>query len=202
VTWLLQRPHFLAGAILIALGLAIAVLVLIRLRAEKLAAWLASIFRFLPARVRHWLRGVFYSFVEGLGAIRNWKDLTAGLISTAIVWIVNTSMVWFVFQSLGHELSQLSWIAAGLVLFWAALGLVFQLPGVGGGYQVGVFVTLRRLFAVPFEAAASAAILLWIVILVPCVTLGIILLVYEGLSFRKLGAIAREERAAMEQEKV
>jgi hypothetical protein len=73
VTWLLQRPHFLAGAILIALGLAIAVLVLIRLRAEKLAAWLASIFRFLPARVRHWLRGVFYSFVEGLGAIRNWK---------------------------------------------------------------------------------------------------------------------------------
>jgi uncharacterized membrane protein len=110
-------------------------------------------------------------------------------------------MFWFVFQGLGRELSQLSWLSAGLVLFWAAIGLVFQLPGVGGGYQVGVFVTLRRLFAVPFETAASAAILLWIVILAPCVTLGIILLVYEGLSFRKLGAIAREERAAMEQEK-
>ena len=46
------------------------------------------------------------------------------------------------------------------------------------------------------ELATGAAILVWIMISVPCLLLGLILLIHEGLTFKKLTAIAAEERAA------
>ncbi len=191
---LLNQLHRGSHYLMLGMALAIAVLVLIRLRADDLAAMFSHRFGFLPGRVRRWLKSAFYSFAEGLDVIRNWKDLVASLITSAVVWTVNISMVWFVFQSLGGRLGELTWTSTSLVLFCAALGLFVQLPGVGGGYQVGVIVSLRRLFAVARESATGAAILLWIVMLVPCLTLGLLLLIYEGLSFKKLGAISREEQ--------
>lgn len=181
--------------------LAIAVLVVIRLRSDELAALMGNRARFLPARVRRSMKSVFYSFAEGLDVIRNWKDLGASLLTSAVVWVLNVSMVWFGFRSLGGRLGELTWMSAALVLFCAALGLFIQLPGVGGGYQVGVIVALHRIFLVPREPAAGVAILLWIAMLVPCLTLGLLLLAYEGMSFKKLGAMAQEERrrAAMHQ---
>jgi glycosyltransferase 2 family protein len=191
------------ASVILTLGmlLAIAVLVVIRLRADNLAALLGNRLRFLPPRIRRSMKRVFYSFAEGLDVIRNWKDLVASLLTSAVVWIVNISMVWFGFQSLGGRLGELTWMSAALVLFCAALGLFIQLPGVGGGYQVGVIVALHRIFAIPREPAAGVAILLWIAMLVPCLALGLLLLAYEGLSFKKLGAMAHEEekRAAMHQ---
>ena len=73
-----------------------------------------------------------------------------------------------------------------------------KLPGVGGGFQVGAIQALRQIFHVRPEAATSAGIMIWIITLLPCVVLGIILLLYEGLSFKHLGAIAREKRAEAE----
>jgi hypothetical protein len=107
---------------------------------------------------------------------------------------LNVNVLWLVFRSLGGETAALSWWAAVQSLFFAALGLMVQLPGVGGGFQVGVIQALRQLFYVRPEAATSAGILTWIVILVPCLAMGLVALLWEGLTFRKLGDIAREEQ--------
>ncbi len=109
---------------------------------------------------------------------------------------MNTTIFWLAFRSLGGRIGELSWWAAALVLFFAALGLLFQLPGVGGGYQVGIILTLRHFFHLPPAEVTSAGILVWVVVMVPCIALGALLLVYEGLSFRKLHTIAAEGRAA------
>jgi len=77
--------------------------------------------------------------------------------------------------------------------------LAVQFPGIGGGYQVGAILALTGLFSVGVEAATGAAILVWVMISVPCLALGAGLLVHEGLTFRKLEAIAEEERAAVEE---
>jgi len=198
VLYALHRGTLLMTLVML---LAIAVLVVIRLRSDEIAALMGNRARFLPARVRRSMKSVFFSFAEGLDVIRNWKDLGASLLTSAVVWVLNVSMVWFGFRSLGGRLGELTWMSAALVLFCAALGLFIQLPGVGGGYQVGVIVALHRIFAVPREPAAGVAILLWIAMLVPCLTLGLLLLAYEGMSFKKLGAMAQEEerRAAMHQ---
>lgn len=196
---LLAEVHRGGVVLLVATAVVVVILVLFRLRADELGAWLGKKFRFLPPRARQRLKHVFHSFSDGLEVIRNWRDLLASLISTAILWVANTSLVWLVFRSLGGELSRLSWISAALVLFCAALGLLFQLPGVGGGYQEATILALTRIFGMRGPPATSAAILLWIMMSVPCLVLGLVLLVYEGLSLRRLGAIAREERAALQE---
>ena len=61
---------------------------------------------------------------------------------------------------------------------------------------MGVILALTEIFNVSVELATGAAILVWIMISVPCLLLGLILLVHEGLTFKKLAAIAEEERVA------
>ena len=185
------------GWILLVLTLLMVVgLVAYRLHAEALRARLLHWFRFLPAKTLRTFEHFLQSFSEGLGVIRSWRSFLAGFASTALLWILNASVFWLVFKSLGPGLDQLPWLAGALALFCAALGLVVQIPGIGGGYQVGTILALTEIFNVSVELATGAAILVWIVISVPCLLLGLIFLVHEGLTFKKLTAIAEEERAA------
>ena len=95
---------------------------------------------------------------------------------------------------------QLPWLAAALTLFCAAMGLIVQVPGIGGGYQVGVILALTEIFNIAVEPATGASILLWLMMSVPCLLLGLILLIHEGLSIRKLEAITEEEEQAVSME--
>jgi hypothetical protein len=190
-----------AGLVMfLATALLVGMLVWFRLRAEAATRGLAGLFGFLPARGRHHFEHFLRSFADGLKVIQNWKDLLASIISTVILWVLNASVFWLVFQALGGELARLTWLATTVVLFFAVIGLAVQFPGVGGGYQVAAILALTEVFNVSVEPATGAAILVWIMISVPCLLLGAALLVHEGLTFRRLKAIAEEERAAIEEE--
>ena len=187
------------GDILLVLALLLVVgLLIFWWRSRPLTAWMLRAFRFLPATAVRRLGRFLRSFAEGLSVIRSWKDLLWSLALTALVWVFNTLVLWLVFQSLRGEVAKLSWLASAVTLFCAALGLAVQIPGIGGGYQVGIILALNELFNVPAEAAAGAAILAWLVLSVPCLVSGLALLVNEGLTFRKLEALADEERELAE----
>jgi uncharacterized protein (TIRG00374 family) len=177
-------------------GLMVLGLVLFRLQAERMTAGTLKLFSFLPDRALRSFQHFLRSFGEGLSVIRDWKGLAGSIVSTAVLWALNTTIFWLVFRSLGDELGRLPWLASALTLFCAALGLMIQFPGIGGGFQVGAILALTEIFNVPAEPATSAGILLWIMMSVPCLGLGLVLLIYEGLSFRKLEAIAKEEEQA------
>jgi hypothetical protein len=119
------------------------------------------------------------------------------LVCTAVLWVFNVTALWMVFRGLGGETAELLWWAGVQSLFFAAVGLMVQLPGIGGGFQVGVIQALRQLFHVRPEIATSAGILSWVVILGTCLALGLVALLWEGLTFGRLGDIAREERKAI-----
>ena len=192
----LRRMHEAGRLMFLVTPLMCAALVFFRLRAEKTIAWLMGVFRFLPAKARHHLDHFLRSFADGLKVIQNAKDFVASVVVSVALWLVNTSVFWLTFQSLGGELARLSWLSAALAMFFAVMGLAVQLPGVGGGYQVGAIIALTKIFSVGVEAATGAAILIWILISGPCLALGAVLLVHEGLSFGKLEAMADEEHAA------
>lgn len=175
-------------------------LIYFRLRAETVRPWLVHKAHFLGPRAQHHIDHFLHSFAEGLKVIHSWKDLTASGVSTLVLWVMNVSVFFFTFRSLGGDLAQLSWFAAALGVFFAVMGLMIQFPGIGGGYQVGIIVALTELFSVGVEAATGAAILIWIIVAAPCLALGAVLLVHEGLTFRKLKAIAEEERARVNDE--
>lgn len=194
-----RAPHFqrwVGRAILLVPVLIVVVLVIFRLRSEELTTGTPKFLRFLSERNQQRLERFLRSFAEGLEVIQNWKDFVASVGSTALLWFCNTCVFWLVFQSFGGELAKLSWLAAALVLFFSILGMLGQLPGIGGGFQFVCIEVLTRFFHVNKEAATGASILLWLMISVPCIALGLILLVPEGLSFRKLGKLAEKHREA------
>lgn len=187
------------GDVMLVLALfLVAGVLLFWLRSEQLTRWTLRQLRFLPAKALRHLWRFLRSFAEGLSVIRNWKDLLASIGLTAVVWGLNTTVFWLVFQSIRGGAAAVSWLAAAVTLLFAALGLAVQIPGIGGGYQAAVILALNELFNVPAEAATSAGILVWIVMVVPCLAAGMVLLVHEGLSLRKLEALAEEERELVE----
>lgn len=195
-TAILRRVHAGVDSILVLTGLLVGGLVLFRLYTETVTALVRRVFSFLPPKFESALERFLRSLAAGLESIQNWRDLLATLVCTAVLWVLNVTVLWLVFHSLGGEPATLSWWAATQSLFFAAVGLMVQLPGVGGGFQVGVIQALRHLFRLRPEAATGAGILAWIVIFVPCLAMGLALLLWEGLTFRKLGDIAREEQKA------
>jgi uncharacterized protein (TIRG00374 family) len=160
---------------------------------EWLNQWESTVAMKARSRIVNFLR----SFATGLEVIKNPSDFIASLTCTVALWVVNVTAIWLDFRSLGGSLQHLSWWVAALTLVFAALGLAVQLPGVGGGYQVVTLLALRDFFHVSPEGAASAAILTWLTVMVPCIILGLILLLHEGLSIRKLQVIAEEERESV-----
>jgi uncharacterized membrane protein YbhN (UPF0104 family) len=196
---ILVALHRGGNATLVLALVLVAGLLVFWLRSKQLTAWMLRVFRFLPATALRKFGRFVRSFAEGLSVIRSWKDLLGSLALTAVVWVLNTSVFWLVFQSLGGEVADLSWLASAVTLFCAALGLAVQIPGIGGGYQVGIILALSELFNAPAEAAMGAAIMVWIIISVPCLVSGLVLLVHEGLTFRKLEALAEEERELAEE---
>jgi len=172
-------------------------LVLFRLKAASMTAVTLKLFGFLPDRPRQSFGRFLRSFGEGLSVIRDWRGLAGSVVTTGVLWTLNTTIFWLVFKSVRHGLGHMSWLGAGLTLFCAALGLVIQFPGIGGGYQVGAILALVEIFNMAAEPATGASILVWIMMSVPCLALGLILLLHEGLSFRKLEAIAEDQERAV-----
>jgi hypothetical protein len=172
-------------------------LVLFRMKPAVMSAFVLKLFRFLPERPLRFFAHLLRSFGQSLSLIRGWKGLAGSVVTTAVLWVINTTIVWLIYKSVRHHHGNLPWLAAGLTLFCAAGGLIIQFPGIGGGYQVGVILALTEIFNVPPEPATGASILLWIMSSVPCLALGLVLLIHEGLSIRKLEAITEEEEKAV-----
>ena len=111
-------------------GLLILGLVLFRLKAASMTARALKLFHFLPERALRSFAHFLQSFSEGLSVIRDWKGLAGSVVTTLVLWVINTTIVWLVFKSIRHHLGHLPWLAAGLTLFCGALGLIVQFPGI------------------------------------------------------------------------
>jgi glycosyltransferase 2 family protein len=187
-------------AVLLSTALMVGLLVFFRLHADRIRVWTSRLLGFLSERRRHHAERFLVAFADGLKVIQNWRDLLASILSTTLLWIVNASFFWLILRSMHGAVGELSWLAASLVLVSSVMGMIVQLPGIGGGFQVVAIQVMAGYMGVPLEQAAGASILLWVMLTVPCLALGLVLLVHEGLSFRKLEGIAEEERAALKEE--
>jgi glycosyltransferase 2 family protein len=193
---LVHKAHAAAFAILIVCGAMALFLAAFRVYSEVLLHYVGRILNFVPKSFRTHAMDFLVSFSSGLKVIQSPWDFAASLAMTAVLWVLNVSVFWLVLLSLGGSLATLSWWAAGLLNFFAAIGLVVQLPGVGGGFQVAVLLALESLFHVPAEPAAGAAILSYLTIMAPCLLLGLGFAVHEGLTFNKLKVIAEMDQEA------
>ena len=190
---LLHRMRQASVIVLLVTAALVAGMVVFRLSAEAVTEFVERRFRFLPARFRSSPGRVLRSLAAGLGAIRSWRDLTASVACTILLWTLNVTMFWVSFHSLGGELLSVSWWGAAIASFLGGIGLALQLPGVGGGIQIAIIESLKRILGVAPEAAVGGGLLIWAVLMLPVVGLGLALLPFQRVSFRRLEAVADGE---------
>ncbi len=135
---------------------------------------------FLPHAIQNKLIEFFDKFIVGLQSLEDKKDMGRLIVWTGVVWFDIILVYWttaFAFDI------PLTLIGATLCFVLAAAAVAApQAPGFIGPFQVAVQFGLTML-QVEATKAASYAIMLWVVSMVPIVIVGFICMALGGVSF-------------------
>jgi glycosyltransferase 2 family protein len=190
-----------SAGVLLLVGLIAAVAFLIYFRYQG-ARWLGA--KLHENKWRHGWRGkvilLLEGFSEGLQAIRTWSDLAVLSGYTAFHWLLVAYIYLWVAHAFPGHLAELSFRGAILVLGFAMLGSAVQLPGVGGGAQVAMFLVFTLILGVEKEPAATASIMIWLITFASCAIMGLPLLFRQGWSMGQLRRMAQADERAGEAE--
>jgi uncharacterized protein (TIRG00374 family) len=149
-----------------------------------------KVLRFVPfSRVR----ALAASFADGLASLKSPSSLGSSLFYSAVVWLVIVFQFWFLFLSMGFDLTV---SAATLVLGVTAIGSLFQIPAIGGGFQAAVMWSLQTFFLVSKEQAIAAALVAWVTSYAPTILFTGLYLAVSGVQFGELKSALRQGQAA------
>jgi glycosyltransferase 2 family protein len=141
---------------------------------------------------------VILGLERGAQSIRSWGDLALAAFYSAAHWILVLLIYLWVSHAFKGSLANLNLGDAALVMAFALIGSVVQLPGVGGGSQVGSFVAYTAIFGVESEAAAAASIVLWLITFASVSLVGAPLLIHQGFSLGQLKEMAEHEKEELQ----
>jgi uncharacterized protein (TIRG00374 family) len=161
--------------------------------AEPVRRYLTHAIRFWPERYRARAEKLLVACVQGVESTRSDGALLLIFLYSILEWALIAACYWCLarsFDAVLHFTVVDVLIFVGLVSFGAAV----QIPGIGGGLQVVAVVVLTELFRVRLEPATSFAFLIWIISFVVIVPVGLIVAVKEGLDWRSLRRMGREEQ--------
>ncbi len=151
--------------------------------AERLAGAMINILT--PRRLRPRLMMFVSRFVQGAQALRRPTDLLAILVSTILIWLIETLKYWFVMRAFGLEV-RLDYIDLMLVNGAANLFTVIPAaPGFVGTFDLAGIGTLTAL-GVERVAATAYTLVLHAVLWLPVTALGAFFMLREGLRWADL----------------
>ena len=188
-----ERFHAVGYAIA-GLTLLVALLILaVRLAGNAVALGLASLIGRISKSAGEATAEKVLAFRDGLNVIASLGDFILIAVISLAMWAtiaVSYVLVMKAFPPPVHNLA----IADTLVLMgFSVVGSIVQLPGVGGGAQVGTISALTLLFGIPGELAISAGIIVWLVTTMSVVPIGLLYAKIEGIS---IGQVARRSEDA------
>ena len=133
-----------------------------------------------PERWRESLTGIADRFLDGLMSLRSPKDAVMILLTSILVWLLETGLYWSVNRSLGLGLN-----FGQLMLLNGVVNMVLLIPAAPGG--LGTFDAAGRAmlqaYSIPAEPALGFTLILRIVLWVPITLVGAIFFVREGLQW-------------------
>jgi uncharacterized protein (TIRG00374 family) len=187
------------GLLLVVFVAALAIVMwVINARGEFIASWIEGDH---VAGFRHKLAARVREFRIGLNTIHGFSELLQLTAVSVAMWYLIAHAYHQVILSYGTPLHRVGVSENFLLIFASMLGSLVQLPGVGGGSQLGTITTLQRVFNVPPELAASCGILLWMVTFMSVVPLGLTLAHRERLSLRTLSKESQVQEELAEDHK-
>ncbi len=175
-------------------GLAIAALTLVlcvfvaavRLAGNAVGGLAARIAGLVSAKAGAGVAEKILAFRDGLNVIDSVGDFLLTAVFSLGLWgaiAVTYVLALRAFPAPVHDLT----ISGALILMgFSVVGGVVQLPGVGGGAQVGTISALTLLFGIPSELAVSAGLMVWLVTTMSILPAGLVYARVEGISLRQV----------------
>jgi uncharacterized protein (TIRG00374 family) len=143
----------------------------------------AIITRVVPHRFQEPLLSITQKFVQGAQALRNPRDLLLIVLSTAVIWLLETGKYWFVARAfdLGLPFDGLMLVNGLSNLFTIIPGA----PGAVGTFDAGGILGTTAL-GVSNSTAAAYILTLHVVLWLPVTALGAFYMLREGLRWSDL----------------
>jgi len=187
------------GLLFLVLAVAISVgAVLVAKFGEAVSTWVERRFSHLAANLGHRIAQKVREFHSGLDTIHDALAFFEIVGVSLGIWSCIALAYLEVTHAYGSVLQQMT-ISKILPLIGSSMvGSLIQLPGIGGGSQLGTISALQHIFRVQQELAASCGITLWLVTFVAVVPGGLLLAHRERLSLRKLSEESVQEEARTE----
>ena len=190
-----MMAHFRSAGVvltLIAFGLA-GVLVFIRYAPRLTESIIMALAKPLPLRIQNGIRIGFEHFAATLEVIQSVRRFLECVFWSLLVWVMVLATYWSVARAFGGELAELSLGALTLVMLASVTGSVAQLPGVGGGPQLAVALTLTELFGIALAPATAMALTTWGITFLLVVLPALPLAAREGVSWNRIRALLQPE---------
>ena len=136
------------------------------------------------------------SFMSGLSAMRNAGLLLPIILSSAISWLLRSSMLWFMFKAFRLDLPL---TAAPTVLILLNFGIaIVSTPANLGGFELSIVAALNQLFSVKVEIALSYAVALHAMEVGPMIAFAMVFLWHEGFKTTEVLKTAKEWKKTRE----
>ena len=169
-----------AGIFLAALA-GFLLLALFPAQAAGLAGWFID--RLLPLRARRPSHAITGRFLEGLAALRSPLDVLMILVTSTVIWLLETGKYWFLMHAFPFQVSFFA-----LMLMNGIVNLATTIPSAPG--YVGTFdapgIAVLQAYGVPGGTAAAYTLALHAALWLPITLLGLYYLARESLSWRTI----------------
>lgn len=136
--------------------------------------------KIIPERWRDSVNNITDKFLDGLMSLRSPKDALMILLTSVLVWLMETGLYWSVGRALNLELN-----LSQLLLINGLVNMVLLIPAAPGG--LGTFDAAGRAvleaYGIPSEPALGYTLILRIAIWVPITLLGTLYFIREGLQW-------------------
>jgi uncharacterized protein (TIRG00374 family) len=144
------------------------------------ASWMTNrmIRLVVPVRFRPQLEGMAEKFMSGLGSLRSPRDALMILLTTIVIWLLETGKYWFVMHAFSFHVSFYA-----LMLMNGVVNLATTIPSAPG--YIGTFdapgIAVLSAYGVDPVIAASYTLVLHVALWLPITALGAYYLAREGI---------------------
>ncbi|MCJ7734758.1 MAG: flippase-like domain-containing protein [Anaerolineales bacterium] len=148
-------------------------------RAEKIIIKLIQVF--LPEKIREKVLEIVLKFLKGLASLRSPKEALMVLLTSIVIWLLETGKYWFVMQAFNFRVSFFA-----LMLMNGIVNLVTTIPSAPG--YVGTFdasgIAVLSAYGVAQGVAAGYTLVLHAALWFPITLLGAYYMVKEGIRWQ------------------
>jgi len=154
----------------------------------RILRWLVE--RIMPKRWREQSLDLIERFLGGLASLRSIRDVGMVLLTSVVIWLLETGKYWFVMHAFPFEVSFFT-----LMLMNGVVNLATTIPSAPG--YLGTFdapgIAVLEAYGVPGEIAVGYTLLLHAALWLPITLLGAFYMARASLSWRQIQAEMAEE---------